>query len=72
MKTISEKELEDVNEALRSAYAIATRKGANTNWDAWRQRLVDILIDQSELMHGTRHTEAAICTARTFYLSPDE
>lgn len=64
--------LKNANELLRSAYAIACREGQDTNWDAFKQRVEEALLDQSEHQHGTRSVPAATCTPKTFRLPPEE
>lgn len=42
----------DGNEMLRSAYQVAARCGAETNWDAYISKLEKTLDRQHRLMHG--------------------
>ena len=64
--------LEEANDLLRSAYAIAEREGAYTNWPAFRKRLEEVLVRQSQLLNGTVFLPAAVATPRTFRLPPRE
>ncbi len=43
--------IEDANSLLRSALSIAERKGQNTNWEAFAERLKIELADQHSLMY---------------------
>lgn len=45
-----EKEMKSSNELLRSAYQIALRKGADTNWEAWLVQLGKELERQHKVM----------------------
>lgn len=58
--------LEEANSLLRSAYAIALRKGEATNWEAFTKKLLDVLIRQSLLLNNTGYEPAATCTPLTF------
>lgn len=60
------KPLSEPNELLRSAYAIASRKGEDTNWEAFKDSLELILIEQNLLMNGSGDIEASTCTARVY------
>lgn len=68
-RSIMHEELKEANDLLRSAYAIAERGGHETNWPAFRQRLLDALVKQSKLLIGTDHLPAAVCTPKTFHLT---
>lgn len=46
-------ELQRANDALRSAHAVAERKGAETNWPAFTALIKRILDDQHKLIHPT-------------------
>ena len=61
-------ELKEANTLLRSAYSIAERSGAETNWEAFKNCLTDALKRQSLLLNDTDYLPAATCTARTFRL----
>ena len=39
--------IKESNELLRSAYAIASREGKNTNWDAFRKNVEKVLVSQA-------------------------
>lgn len=47
------------NDLLRSAYQIAQRNGAETNWGAFTRCLESALVAESELLNGTAHVPAA-------------
>lgn len=64
--------LREANDLLRSAYQIAARNGANTNWTAFSNRLEGVLVMESELLNGTDHAPAATCTPKTFRLPATE
>lgn len=57
---------------LRSAHAIASREGADTNWSAFRKNLELTLVHQSITLNGTSNLAAASCTAKTFRLPEGE
>jgi len=66
------KETEKQNDLLRSAYSIAQRKGKETNWSAFEDRLREELLSQSGLKVTTDDEQLilrATCTARTFKYS---
>jgi hypothetical protein len=46
------KDLEEANELLRSAHAIAARRGVDTNWEAIEGQLSSILSRQHTILHG--------------------
>lgn len=56
----------EANELLRSAHAIAGRKGEDTNWDAFKTSLEELLLKQSEILNKTNNLTAATCTARVY------
>lgn len=64
--------LDDANDLLRSAYQIAKRNGADTNWPAFVKRLEGELIAESVLINGTCHVPSATCTPKTFRLPTAE
>jgi hypothetical protein len=47
----AEIELKEANELLRSAFAIAERNGASTNWEAWRNQLRIALNRQHKILY---------------------
>ncbi|MEH6812936.1 MAG: hypothetical protein V7677_10450 [Motiliproteus sp.] len=59
--------MKEAIELLRSACQIAKRKGDDTNWEAFQNRLEDVLVKQA---NGDRdnpdQVARATCTARTF------
>jgi len=58
------------NMLLRAAYAIAERKGEDTNWDAFKSSVENVLFDQAGLVDlGDEQTRLRVtCTARTYRL----
>lgn len=62
----------EANDLLRSAYSIALRDDANTNWEAFRNRVFDALVRQNMRLRGTAHPDAAIATAKVFKQPRDE
>ena len=62
--------LRAANDLLRSAYQVAQRDGAVTNWAAFAQRLEEELVAESKLLNNTPHVPAATCTPKTFRISP--
>ncbi len=62
--------IQESNDILRSAYAVAARNGLDTNWDAFSRRLEGVLVAQSVLLNGTSYLPAATCTPKTFRLPP--
>lgn len=64
-------DLKEANDLLRSAHAVAERNGRETNWQAFRKRLQEVLVKQSKLLNGTDHLPAAICTPKTFRCKPN-
>lgn len=58
--------LRNANDLLRSAYQVAQRDGAVTNWAAFAKRLEDELVSESKLLNNTPHVPAATCTPKTF------
>lgn len=63
--------LTEANELLRSAYAIASRDGAETNWPAFRNKVFDALVRQNMALRGTAHPDAAVVTPKTFRIRPE-
>jgi hypothetical protein len=49
------KALTDANEVCRSMMAISSRKGEETNWDAFRTRLQNSLDLQHRILHPDRY-----------------
>lgn len=64
--------MEETNSLLRSAYAIACRKGKETNWEAFKNNLEKELLKQAGVPeYADRQTILrATCTAKT-YRSPE-
>jgi hypothetical protein len=60
--------MEKQNDLLRSAYAIADRKGEATNWEAFKSRLQEELLKQAGVPNSKDEQLIlrATCTARTF------
>lgn len=58
--------MKKANELLRSAHAIASRDGVETNWGAFKDSVEALLVEQSEILNGTTHIPAATCTARIY------
>ena len=65
-------EMEQQNSLLRSAYAIAQRKGEDTNWEAFENNLRKELLKQAGVPGSTDEqiTLRASCTARTYRIDP--
>jgi hypothetical protein len=66
--------MEKQNDLLRSAYAIAERKGEHTNWDAFKRRLQEELLNQAGVPDSMDEQIIlrATCTARTFRMREEE
>ena len=58
--------LKEANELLRSAHAIASRKGEGTNWEAFKESLESLLKEQNKTINGTDDLEASTVTARVY------
>jgi hypothetical protein len=77
--------MEERNELLRSAYAIACRKGAETNWDALKKNLEKELLKQAGIVTESDMQSVsermgipkeqiilrATCTAKTYRMSQE-
>ena len=77
--------MEEQNELLRSAYAIACRKGEETNWFAFKDNLEKELLKQAGIvteadMHSVSEKMGipkeqiilrATCTAKTYRMSQE-
>ena len=61
------------NELLRSAHAIAKRRGAETNWEAFEKNVQDELLRQAGVPGNTDEQIIlrATCTAKTYRLSKE-
>lgn len=52
MKKDMLEKLAEANSLLRSAYAIALRDGKDINWEAFRNKLKNILETEQEILKG--------------------
>jgi hypothetical protein len=52
-------ELAKANSLLRSAYSIASRNGADTNWESFRNQVGKLLNDEHEILQGYWTDKAA-------------
>lgn len=48
--------LKEANEVLRSAHSVASRQGAETNWESFTRRIDGVLKEQHALMFPKRDT----------------
>jgi len=65
----------EYNQLLRSAYQIAKRKGADTNWEAFEKSLEKELLLEAGLSDETIDEQPilrATCTARPYKSYPTE
>jgi hypothetical protein len=63
----------ETNSLLRSAYAIACRKGKDTNWEAFARNVKAELFKQAEIP-GCKDEQTglrATCTAKTYHMVQD-
>jgi hypothetical protein len=59
------------NELLRSAYQIAQRQGAGTNWEAFANNLRAELVKQSYAdINDEQQVLRATCTPKTYFIRP--
>jgi len=56
------------NELLRSAHAIASRSGVDTNWSAFLKNVERELVVQASSISGVSNVASATCTAKTYKL----
>lgn len=66
--------MDPVNDLLRSAYEIAKRKGADTNWEAFENNLRSALLKQAGVPNIADEQEVlrATVTPRTYRIYPSE
>jgi hypothetical protein len=64
--------LPEHNELLRSAYAIALRKGKKTNWDAFAANVRKELFEQAGLadLKDEQTVLRVTCTPKTYRICP--
>jgi hypothetical protein len=60
--------MEQYNSLLRSAYAIAQRKGADTNWESFEKNVLNELLKQANVLpcEGEQRILRATCTPMTY------
>jgi len=60
------RDLKTSNELLRSAHAIASRCGVDTNWSAFLKNVECELVVQASSISGVSNVASATCTAKTY------
>jgi hypothetical protein len=61
------------NSLLRSAHAIASREGRDTNWEAFKRNLEKALCAQTEVdVTNPEHVKHATCTPLTYRTFPGQ
>jgi len=60
---------------LRSAYQIASRNGADTNWEAFKNNIERELLESKGVEYPCKDEQLvlrATCTPKTYRIYPDE
>ena len=63
------RDLQASNELLRSAHAIASRCGVDTNWSAFLKNVECELVVQASSISGVSKRASATCTAKTYKIA---
>ena len=68
-KVEDRRDLKASNELLRSAHAIASRRGVDTNWSAFLKNVECELVVQASSISGVSTPASATCTAKTYKIA---